>query len=225
MSWDHHLMAHLGLVTVVVRDYDKATSFYVGTLGFELREDTRLDDRKRWVVVCPRGARETGLLLAEAANPRQRTRLGDQTGGRVGFFLHTGDFDGDHARMRAAGVTFLESPRRETYGMVAVFEDLYGNRWDLIQPTGSARGKARSLDERQLAEERRAYSTAHKASTAIMITVLWVMGNTITDPTDKVVAPTAVFSVFAVALTATHLVLPLLISMWRLPDLPADEAA
>jgi ABC-type transport system involved in multi-copper enzyme maturation permease subunit len=117
--------------------------------------------------------------------------------------------------------------RNVTLALLALFLVVYISLFVVHQvaTTGSARGKARSLDERQLAEERRAYSTAHKASTAIMIIVLWVMGNTITDPTDKVIAPTAVFSVFAVALTATHFVLPLLISMWRLPDPPADEAA
>jgi catechol 2,3-dioxygenase-like lactoylglutathione lyase family enzyme len=127
-------MPQLGLVTLVVRDYDEAISFFVDAVGFELRADTRLEDRKRWVVVAPRSARETGLLLAKAATPAQEARIGDQTGGRVGLFLYTDDFDGDHARMSAAGVRFLESPRDEGYGRVAVFEDLYGNRWDLIQP-------------------------------------------------------------------------------------------
>lgn len=101
--------------------------------GFELLEDTRLDEQKRWVVVSPPGARETALLLARAATAEQAARVGDQTGGRVGWFLHTDDFDRDHARMRAAGVHFEEPPRREPYGTVAVFRDLYGNRWDLIQ--------------------------------------------------------------------------------------------
>ncbi|SRR6266545_5050669 len=127
-------MAHLGLVTVVVRDYDEAIAFYVDAVGFELVEDSPRDDGSRWVVVAPRGARETALLLARAATPRQEKRVGDQTGGRVGLFLNTDDFDCDHERMTAAGVTFLEEPRREPYGTVAVFEDLYGNRWDLIQP-------------------------------------------------------------------------------------------
>jgi catechol 2,3-dioxygenase-like lactoylglutathione lyase family enzyme len=127
-------MSHLGLVTIVVRDYDEAISFYVGALDFELREDTRLDERKRWVVVAPRGARETGVLLARAANPRQEARVGEQTGGRVGLFLYTEDFDHDYTRMTARGVRFLETPREERYGKVAVFKDLYGNRWDLIQP-------------------------------------------------------------------------------------------
>ncbi|WP_374983628.1 VOC family protein [Streptomyces fradiae] len=126
-------MPHLGLVTVVVRDYDEAIAHYTRDLGFEVREDTPLDGGKRWVVVAPPGSRETGLLLARAAGPAQEDRVGDQTGGRVGFFLHTDDFDRDHERMRAAGVVFEEAPRREPYGTVAVFRDLYGNRWDLIR--------------------------------------------------------------------------------------------
>lgn len=127
-------MAHLGLVTLVVDDYDQAIAFFVDALGFELVEDRRLEAAKRWVVVAPRGARETAMLLARAAVPGQRARVGDQTGGRVAFFLHTADFDADYERMRAAGVVFEEPPRREPYGKVAVFRDLYGNRWDLIQP-------------------------------------------------------------------------------------------
>jgi catechol 2,3-dioxygenase-like lactoylglutathione lyase family enzyme len=126
-------VTHLGLVTLVVRDYDEAIAFYVDALGFELLEDTRLDDHKRWVVVRPPGARETGLLLARAAAPGQEARIGDQTGGRVGMFLTTDDFARDHRRMTAAGVTFEEPPRPEPYGTVAVFRDLYGNRWDLIE--------------------------------------------------------------------------------------------
>lgn len=127
-------MAHLGLVALLVTDYDEAIAFYVDAVGFELREDTPRGDGSRWVVVAPRGAQETALLLARAGTPEQRARIGDQTGGRVGLFLNTEDFDADHARMTAAGVTFLEAPRREEYGTVAVFADLYGNRWDLIQP-------------------------------------------------------------------------------------------
>ncbi len=126
-------MPHLGLVTLVVRDYDEAIAFYVDALGFELREDTVLSDGKRWVVVAPAGAREAALLLARGATPEQEERVGDQTGGRVSLFLHTEDFDRDYARMRAAGVRFEEEPRREPYGTVAVFQDLYGNRWDLIE--------------------------------------------------------------------------------------------
>ncbi|RII19868.1 Glyoxalase/Bleomycin resistance protein/Dioxygenase superfamily protein [Streptomyces sp. YIM 130001] len=129
-------MAHLGLVTLVVRDYDEAIDFYCGVLGFELLQDTRLDGPKRWVVVAPPGARETAVLLARAASGAQERRVGDQTGGRVGWFLYTDAFTRDHARLRAAGVEFEEPPRREPYGTVAVFRDLYGNRWDLIQLAG-----------------------------------------------------------------------------------------
>ena len=128
-------MAHIGLVALLVSDYDAAIDFYVSALGFRLVEDTRLDEDKRWVVVAPPGARETGLLLAKAATARQRDRVGDQAGGRVGLFLRTDDFGRDYNRMRAAGVRFAEPPRDEPYGTVAVFEDLYGNRWDLIEPS------------------------------------------------------------------------------------------
>ncbi|MEV0278638.1 VOC family protein [Streptomyces sp. NPDC050610] len=127
-------MTHIGMVTLVVRDYDEAIAFYVDALGFELVEDTRIDDRKRWVVVAPPGARETAVLLARADGPAQEARVGDQTGGRVGLFLNTDDFARDYDRMRAAGVVFEEAPRQEPYGTVAVFQDLYGNRWDLLQP-------------------------------------------------------------------------------------------
>ncbi|MFE7119840.1 VOC family protein [Streptomyces sp. NPDC057654] len=127
-------MTHIGLVTLVVRDYDEAIAFYVDALGFELVEDTRIDDRKRWVVVAPPGARGTAVLLARAVGTGQAARVGDQTGGRVGMFLNTDDFARDYDRMRAAGVLFEEAPRREPYGTVAVFRDLYANRWDLLQP-------------------------------------------------------------------------------------------
>ncbi|UGY94402.1 VOC family protein [Streptomyces gobiensis] len=126
-------MPYLGLMTVVVRDYDEAIAFYVDVLGFVLIEDTRVDDRKRWVVVAPPGARETAVLLVRAATGGQEARIGDQTGGRVGWFLNTEAFERDYERMRAAGVAFEEAPRQEPYGTVAVFRDLYGNRWDLIQ--------------------------------------------------------------------------------------------
>ena len=123
----------LALSTLVVRDYDEAIGFYVDKLGFILTRDDDMGGGKRWVVVTPPGS-QGGLLLAKAVGDVQAARIGDQTGGRVGFFLHTDDFDGDHARMSAAGVKFLEAPRREAYATVAVFEDLYGNRWDLLQP-------------------------------------------------------------------------------------------
>lgn len=125
-------MSHLGLVALVVEDYDEAIAWFVDVLDFELRED-RDEGHKRWVVVGPPGA-ETGLLLARADGDHQRSRVGDQTGGRVGWFLVTDDFEGDHARFVERGVRFAEEPRHEEYGTVAVFEDLYGNRWDLLQP-------------------------------------------------------------------------------------------
>lgn len=123
----------IALVTVVVSDYDQAIAFYTQKLGFVLVEDTDLGAGKRWVVVAPE-RNATGLLLARAANDAQARSVGSQTGGRVGFFLETDDFDRDHAAMQAAGVTFVEEPRREPYGTVAVFTDLYGNLFDLIQP-------------------------------------------------------------------------------------------
>ena len=122
----------LSLTALLVDDYDQAISFYVDQLGFEVREDTRLTDEKRWVVVAPPGA-ETGLLLAQAANDRQRKAVGDQSGGRVFLFLETDDFDRDHLVYTKRGIRFIEAPRHEPYGTVAVFEDVYGNRWDLIQ--------------------------------------------------------------------------------------------
>jgi catechol 2,3-dioxygenase-like lactoylglutathione lyase family enzyme len=124
-------MPRLALTALLVRDYDEAIDFYVGALGFELAEDTVLSPTKRWVVVRPAGS-QGGLLLAKASGEVQTARVGDQTGGRVFLFLETETFDADYARMSAAGVRFLESPRREAYGSVVVFEDLYGNRWDLI---------------------------------------------------------------------------------------------
>ncbi|MGI5451972.1 VOC family protein [Streptomyces sp. CA-249302] len=129
-------MRRVALVTLVVDDdYDEAVRFYTEALGFRLVEDTPRPDGSRWVVVEPSAEGQgTALLLARAKGDVQRGRVGDQTGGRVGFFLHTDDFARDHARMLAAGVTFLEQPRHESYGSVAVFQDLYGNRWDLLQP-------------------------------------------------------------------------------------------
>lgn len=128
-------MSRIALITLVVHNYDAAIAFYTGALGFGLSEDTDRGDGSRWVVVTPPGGLPgTGLLLARAKNETERASVGAQTGGRVGFFLYTEDFAGDHARMLAAGVRFLEEPRHEPYGAVAVFEDLYGNRWDLLQP-------------------------------------------------------------------------------------------
>ena len=121
-------------VTLLVRDYDEAIAFFTAALGFELAEDTPLTGGKRWVRVRPPGAAGASLLLARAATPEQQAEVGRQAGGRVGFFLHTPDFARDHAHMRAHGVRFVEEPRHEAYGTVAVFLDLYGNRWDLIEP-------------------------------------------------------------------------------------------
>ena len=122
----------LGLVTLVVRDYDEAISFFTGALGFALLEDTPLGNGKRWVRVAPAGA-GWALLLARAATPEQEAAVGNQTGGRVFLFLATDDFLRDYERMKAAGVRFTEEPRAEAYGTVAVFLDLYGNKWDLVQ--------------------------------------------------------------------------------------------
>ena len=123
----------IGSITLVVADYDQAIAYYTQSLGFSLLEDIDQGGGKRWVRVAPSADAQTALLLAQAASDPQRERIGDQTGGRVGFFLHTDDFDRDHARMLERGVRFLEKPRVETYGTVAVFEDLYGNRWDLLE--------------------------------------------------------------------------------------------
>lgn len=122
-------------VTLVVPDYDAACVFYVGTLGFSLLEDTDLGDGKRWLLVAPPGSPNgTAILLAKAVTDAQRAAIGNQTGGRVGFFLQTDDFARDHAAMSAAGVVFEEAPRHEPYGIVAVWRDPFGNRWDLLQP-------------------------------------------------------------------------------------------
>jgi catechol 2,3-dioxygenase-like lactoylglutathione lyase family enzyme len=126
---------HLGLVSVVVRDYEEAIDFYVGKLGFSLVEDTyQPEQNKRWVVVSPPGAKETRLLLARATTKRQESRIGDQTGGRVFLFLYTDDFWRDFNAYKAKGVTFVREPKTEAYGVVAVFQDLHGNQWDLVQP-------------------------------------------------------------------------------------------
>lgn len=124
---------HIGALTLVVRDYDEARDWYTRVLGFDLLEDTPLGGGKRWLRVAPPGSRETALLLAKAATPEQSAAIGLQAGGRVLLFLKTRDFDRDHAAMLSRGVRFLEEPRREPYGSVAVFEDLYGNRWDLLE--------------------------------------------------------------------------------------------
>ena len=125
----------LHAVTVVVPDYDSAIAFYVGSVGFDMVQDIDLGDGKRWVRVAPPGATDASLLIARAADAAQEASVGNQTGGRVGFFLSTDDFTRDYGRMRAHGVTFEEEPRHEAYGTVAVWRDPFGNRWDLIEFT------------------------------------------------------------------------------------------
>ncbi len=127
-------MAHsLAQITLVVREYDEAIEYFTKRLGFALLEDTRMSDDKRWVVVAPDQGRGCSLLLARATTPEQEACIGKQAGGRVGFFLHTDDCMRDHELLTSRGVRFEESPRCEPYGTVAVFVDLYGNRWDLLQ--------------------------------------------------------------------------------------------
>jgi catechol 2,3-dioxygenase-like lactoylglutathione lyase family enzyme len=123
---------HLGAVSLLVADYDAAIAWFTGALGFTLVEDTDMGGGKRWVKVAPRGG-QTAMILAKASTPQQVAQIGQQGGGRVWLFLNTDDFARDHAAMSAAGVCFLEEPRHEVYGRVAVFEDLCGNRWDLIE--------------------------------------------------------------------------------------------
>jgi len=130
-------MARIATITLVVRDYDEAIAFYRDALGFDLLDDTPLGAGKRWVLVAPPGS-DARLLLAQAGDDAQRARVGDQTGGRVAFFLETDDLARDHARLLARGVAFVRAPQRESYGVVAVFADLYGNLWDLIEPAPRA---------------------------------------------------------------------------------------
>jgi catechol 2,3-dioxygenase-like lactoylglutathione lyase family enzyme len=134
----------LAQVTLVVREYDEAIAFFTEKLRFHLLEDSALGDGKRWVVVAPDGPSSLRLLLARAATPDEFRSIGNQTGGRVFLFLHTDDFWRDYHAMQSRGVTFLETPREEPYGTVAVFEDLYGNKWDLLMPS-AAGGFNRSL--------------------------------------------------------------------------------
>ena len=126
-------MQTLGHIALVVRDYDEALAYFTGMLNFKVIEDTRLSEAKRWVLIAPPGSKGTSLLLARAATPEQLTRIGNQTGGRVFLFLHTDDFWRDYSVMTGRGVKFTRPPSEETYGTVAVFEDLYGNQWDLLE--------------------------------------------------------------------------------------------
>lgn len=121
-------------VTLVVKEYDEAIQFYTQKLGFKLLEDILLEGDKRWVLVSPKGSKGTALLLAKAASEIQQEYIGNQTGGRVFLFLHTDDFWRDYERMKVNGIIFNEAPRQEIYGTVAVFQDLYGNLWDLLEP-------------------------------------------------------------------------------------------
>lgn len=123
----------IGGISLVVRDYDEAIYFYTNKLQFELVEDVDMGGGKRWITVAPPGSRETRLLLAKAVTPEQESRIGNQTGGRVFLFLHTDNFWRDYESMKAKGVRFLEEPRGESYGTVVVFEDIYGNKWDLLE--------------------------------------------------------------------------------------------
>lgn len=126
---------HLAHIALVVADYDEAIRFYTEKLGFRLEEDTQLSATKRWVIVSPPGSAGCQLLLAKAANEEQQSRVGNQTGGRVFLFLYTDDFWRDYNDMVSKGISFIREPVSEPYGTVAVFADLYGNLWDLIQPS------------------------------------------------------------------------------------------
>jgi catechol 2,3-dioxygenase-like lactoylglutathione lyase family enzyme len=127
-------MQTIARVTLLVREYDEAVAYFTRVLGFQLLEDVPMGPGKRWVVVGTKGASGASVLLARAATPEQARRIGMQAGGRVAFFLHTDDFSRDYSAMTARGVQFEEEPREESYGTVVVFKDLYGNRWDLVQP-------------------------------------------------------------------------------------------
>jgi catechol 2,3-dioxygenase-like lactoylglutathione lyase family enzyme len=127
-------------ITLVVEDYDEAIEFYTQKLDFQLLEDTKLSDEKRWVMIAPKGAKECCLLLAKAANERQTKSIGNQTGGRVGFFLFTDDFWRDYNKMKDRQINFVRPPETFEYGTVAIFEDLYGNLWDFIEPGEKNKG-------------------------------------------------------------------------------------
>jgi catechol 2,3-dioxygenase-like lactoylglutathione lyase family enzyme len=126
-------MHSIPLVSLVIRDYDEAIAFFTTALRFRLVEDTPLGNGKRWVVVAPSDSPGTGILLARAANDEQQAHIGNQTGGRVAFFLDTKDFWSDYKHLQEHNVEFTEQPREEPYGTVVVFRDLYGNKWDLVQ--------------------------------------------------------------------------------------------
>jgi catechol 2,3-dioxygenase-like lactoylglutathione lyase family enzyme len=132
------MLQSLAAVTVLVPSYDEGLAFFRDVLGFAVLEDTHLSTTIRWVVIAPSTCTGAVLVLAVPSDEHQRARVGDQTGGRVGFFLHSGDFWGDYENLLRSGVSFLESPRREIYGLVAVFVDPWGGKWDLQQPATGA---------------------------------------------------------------------------------------
>ena len=129
-----NLKQYLGHIALVVDDYDRAIAFYTRQLNFDLIEDTLISETKRWVVVAPKGSSQCKILLAKAANEEQKSRIGNQTGGRVFLFLYTDNFERDYSELKLKGVAFVREPVKENYGRVAVFKDLYGNLWDLIEP-------------------------------------------------------------------------------------------
>jgi len=137
----HQRIAHIALV---VKDYDEAIDFYVNKLEFQLLEDTVLSEEKRWVVVAPKGAKECCLLLAKAADEEQAKSIGNQTGGRVFLFLFTDDFWRDYEKLKEREINFVRPPQEYDYGTVAVFKDLYGNMWDLLEPNENNKGFIRS---------------------------------------------------------------------------------
>ena len=125
---------YIAQFALVVKDYDEAIDYYTKKLNFELIEDTKQSEEKRWVLVKPKGSSETAILLAKAVNEEQKSRVGNQTGGRVFLFLYTDNFWRDYNQMQEKGIKFIKEPKEESYGTVAVFEDLYGNLWDLLEP-------------------------------------------------------------------------------------------
>ena len=130
-------MASLGMVAILVDDYDRGIEYFTKCLGFSLVEDTKLSAEKRWVVIAPNSREGARILLAQASSLSQKLAIGNQTGGRVGLFLFTANFDSDYSKMNAAGVKFIETPRLETFGKVVVFMDIYGNKWDFIEQTSA----------------------------------------------------------------------------------------
>ncbi|HKN26707.1 MAG TPA: VOC family protein [Roseiarcus sp.] len=138
------MIKSLSAISLLVPDYDEGLAFFNGSLGFAVEEDAPLGAEKRWIVVAPPGNAGAKIVLAVPSDERQRARIGDQTGGRVGYFLLTDDFQKDYAALRARGVKFLEAPRHEPYGTVAAFVDPWGGKWDLLQPIGVSGEEASS---------------------------------------------------------------------------------